>query len=263
MVNKIKSKDSGHIEIKDIIRERWNEHCTKYDRHGYHSGEGRDAWKALLTRALGDEKLSVLDVGCGTGIITLPLAELGHNVTGIDLSEGMLNIAKEKASNLDLSIEFKLGDADFLPFEDGLFDVVINRHLLWTLPNPEKAVSEWKRVLTPGGKIMIIDGNWDGRRRLHERIWRYLISAPLVLITERRSPFQGHYDRDTEKKLPMRYKERPQADIKILENLGFSVDVMDVPIPVFPRTRSLMGVLKYGCWGGRGSFLVKGIKEER
>ncbi|CAD7767200.1 MAG: hypothetical protein DNFNHJIP_00607 [Candidatus Argoarchaeum ethanivorans] len=111
--------------------------------------------------------------------------------------------------------------------------------------------------------MIIIDGNWGNFNSLRRRIWRYLVSAPLVLITERRSPSQWHYDRDLELKLPMRYKERPQADIGILEDLGFSVDVMDVPIPVFPRTRSLIGVLKYGCWGGRGSFLIKGIKQER
>ena len=259
----MKSEDSRHTEIKDIIRERWNEHCTKYDRHGYHSDERKEAWKSLLSQALGTEtkKLGILDVGCGTGMITLPLAELGHNVTGIDLSEGMLKIAKEKASNFNLAVEFKLGDAENLPFEDELFDVVINRHLLWTLPDPEKAISDWKRVLKPEGKLVIVDGNWDGHRGLHEQIWRYLVSAPLITITERRNPFHGHYDRDTEKKLPMRYKKRPEADIEILENLGFSVDVMDVPIPVFPRTKTFIGFIKYGFWSGRGSFLVKGTKK--
>lgn len=260
----MKSEDSGHTEIKNIIRERWNEHCIKYDRHGYHAEEGKEAWKALLSQALGTvtEKLDILDVGCGTGMITLPLAELGHSVTGIDLSEGMLRIAKEKASNFNLAVEFKLGDAENLPFEDELFDVVINRHLLWTLPDPEKAISGWKRVLKPGGKVMILDGNWDGHKRVHELIWHYFVSAPMILITERRNPFHGHYDRDTEKKLPMRYKKRPEADIEILEKLGFSVNVMDVPIPIFPRTKTILGFLKYGHWSGRGSFLVKGIKHE-
>ena len=59
----------------------------------------------------------------------------------------------------------------------------------------------------------------------------------------------------------IKYKKRPQADIEILENLGFSVDVMEVPIPVFPRTQTFIGFIKYGFWSGRGSFLVKGTKE--
>ena len=55
----------------------------------------------------------------------------------------------------------------------------------------------------------------------------------------------------------MRQRKRPQADIEIFENLGFGVDVMDVKVP---RTRTLLDSLKYGYWGDRGYFMVKGIK---
>ena len=60
----------------------------------------------------------------------------------------------------------------------------------------------------------------------------------------------------------IKYKKRPEADIENLENLRFSVDVMDVPIPVFPRTKTFLGFIKYGFRSGRGSFLVRGIKQE-
>ncbi|RZN34687.1 MAG: class I SAM-dependent methyltransferase [Methanosarcinales archaeon] len=65
----------------------------------------------------------------------------------------MLGMAKEKAANRNLHAGFRIGDA-----ENILFDAVINRHLLRTLPNPKRAVSEWKLVLRPGGKVLIIDG---------------------------------------------------------------------------------------------------------
>ena len=52
----------------------------------------------------------------------------------------------------------------------------------------------------------------------------------------------------------IKYKKRPEADIEIMENLGFNVNVMDVPIPVFPSTKTFLGFIKYGSWSGRGSF---------
>jgi len=251
----------GEEWMKEVIRERWNRSACRYDSspgHGIHSEEEEKAWKNLLTQAIGAEKLNVLDVGCGTGILSLLLSEMGHIVTGIDISEGMLQKAKEKANALNLSINFRIGDAENLPFEDEIFDVVINRHLLWTLPDPEGAIFEWRRVLKPEGKVIIIDGNWGDYRKLHRRIWRYLISIPLILITERRNPRHGHYGRDLEKLLPMRQKKRPEADIEILKKHGFIVDVMDVRIP---RTQTLLGYLKYGNRDSRGYFLVKGIKQ--
>ncbi|GEM_PF-6911243 len=63
---------------------------------------------------------------CGTGVLSPLLAEIGHNVTGIDLSDGMLGRAKEKADDRSLSAEFRIDDAENLSFEDELFDVVIN-----------------------------------------------------------------------------------------------------------------------------------------
>ncbi|MHC1572714.1 MAG: class I SAM-dependent methyltransferase [Methanosarcinales archaeon] len=249
--------------IKEVIRERWNRSAHRYDNspgHGIHSEEEKEAWKNLLTQAIGAEKLNVLDVGCGTGTISLLLSEIGHIVTGIDISEGMLQKAKEKANILNLSINFRIGDAENLPFEDESFDVVINRHLLWTLPDPERAIFEWRRVLKSEGKLIIIDGSWGNYRRLHRQIWRYLISMPLILVTERRNPWRGHYGRDIEKLLPLRQRKRPEADIEIFKDHGFGVDVGNVKIP---RNQTLLGYLKYGHWGDRGYFIVKGIKEDR
>ena len=70
----------------------------------------------------------------------------------------MLAVAKSKASD---SIEFRIGDAENPPFDKGKFDAVVTRHVLWTLPNPEKALESWRNVLKPGGKVVVIDGIWD------------------------------------------------------------------------------------------------------
>jgi len=251
------------MDAKDVITQRWDRSSKTYDSrpgHGIQSEREKDAWKSLLNRAFDDQKLDVLDVGCGTGVISLILSEMGHNVTGIDLSEGMLKRAKEKAYDQNLRAEFRLDDAENLSFENESFDAVINRHLLWTLLNPERAVAKWKRVLKPGGKLIIIDGNGNNRNSMRRRIWRYFVSMPLVLLTERRNPIRGHYDRGIEGELPMRQRKRPEADVKILKDLGFGVEVMNVNVP---RTETLLSSLKYGSRSDRGYFLVKGIKATR
>ncbi|MBW2638499.1 MAG: methyltransferase domain-containing protein [Deltaproteobacteria bacterium] len=146
--------------------------------------------------------------------------------------------------------------AEKLSFPDDTFDVVINRHLLWTLPHPDKAINEWNRVLKSGGQVVILDGNFKNYN-LYRKLWRYCISVPLILITERKNPFHKRYSKDLEQQLPMRQKERPHADIDLLNSAGFrDIGVVNETVA---RTYSFLDHLKYGYWGGH--FLVKGVKQ--
>lgn len=94
----------------------------------------------LLNQAIGTtENLRVLDIGTGIGVIASLLAERGHFVIVVDLSENMLGKAK-KTRTSNLSVEFGNCVAENLPFKDNSVDAVISRHLLWTLPKPKKAL---------------------------------------------------------------------------------------------------------------------------
>ncbi|WP_292459837.1 class I SAM-dependent methyltransferase [Methanothermococcus sp.] len=141
--------------VKQEVKTYWDFRSDSYDNSPGHSGFV-DIWRTVLSETF-KGKMKILDVGCGTGFLSLILAELGHEVVGIDLSEGMLSKAKKKADDLGLDIEFMIGDAENLPFENDSFDAVVNRHLLWTLPNPDKAVMEWGRVIKNGGKLILIE----------------------------------------------------------------------------------------------------------
>ncbi len=248
------------MNAKEIIKDEWNRLARDFDDkagHGIRTKEEEEEWIKLLTAAIGKNRLKILDVGCGTGVITLLLAKMGHYVTGVDISERMLERARDKAKSIAVTVKFELGDAEDLPFKDEVFDVVINRHLLWTMLNPEKAVIEWRRVLKPGGKVIIIDGMWN-TWTLPRRIWR-LLAAPLILITEHRIPCHGHYDRDMEKKLPMKQSKRPQADIELLERCGFvDINVTRVEIPI---SRTFIERLKYGYWNN-DRFLLSATRSE-
>lgn len=107
----------------------------------------------------------------------LIFAEMGHCVTGIDLSERMLEQGRRKAAERNLSMTFLSGDAEDPPFPEDHFDLVVNRHLLWTLPHPERALRSWRRIIRPGGRVIVISGLWnDGcfASRLRSTISHYL-----------------------------------------------------------------------------------------
>src|SRR5665647_1174042 len=176
-------------QIKLDIANIWDISAETYDDkegHGIHSEIEREAWKTLFKSMLPSGRLDVLEVGCGTGEIGLLFAEMGHHVTGLDLSDKMLSKATEKTSKKMFDSTFKKGDAENPPFEAGTFDVVVSRHLLWTLPHPDDAVMNWKKLLKKGGALIVIDGLWNGW--LIERIARQFISDFLTLLVERQYP---------------------------------------------------------------------------
>jgi ubiquinone/menaquinone biosynthesis C-methylase UbiE len=151
-------------ESKRQIQQYWNDRAKTYDSDGIseiQSEKQREAWWSLLQKWIGEDQLTALDLGCGTGVISLLLAELGHDVLGIDLSSEMLDRARKKARSANLSIEFSTGDAEELLLLEDTYDLVTARWLIWTLPDPEKAIEEWKRVTRPGGRILLIEGHWD------------------------------------------------------------------------------------------------------
>lgn len=103
---------------------------------------------------------AVLDVGCGPGMFCYLLNRMGMKVTGVDYSEKMLEQARGFVNTAEACpVKFMRSDAQDLPFESETFDAVVSRNLVWNLENPKKAYSEWLRVLKPGGKIFIFDGN--------------------------------------------------------------------------------------------------------
>ena len=101
----------------------------------------------------------VLDVACGTGNLAIPLARGGAIVTGVDIASNLLTQARERAAAEGLSVVFDEGDAERLPYEDASFDAVVSMFGAMFAPWPERVVSEFARVLRPGGRLAT--ANWD------------------------------------------------------------------------------------------------------
>ena len=141
----------------------WDDLAPTFDNepdHGLRDPSIRQAWSQFLKTWIPDAGASVLDIGCGTGSLSVVLAELGHKVTGIDLSPAMIAQARAKAAAREVQIEFHVMDAAFPQLPDRQFDVLICRHLLWALPEPGQVLRRWGGFLKQRGRLILIEGFW-------------------------------------------------------------------------------------------------------
>ena len=137
----------------------------------------RAAYLDLLNLAPGER---VLDIGCGSGVVTRDLARrvgAGGSVVGLDPSAALLTVAAELADDAGLAgrITWREGDARALPFDDGAFDAAVAVTALCHIPDGEHAVPELVRVVRPGGRVGVFDRDNDS----------YIIAHPDRALTRR------------------------------------------------------------------------------
>ncbi|KUL41055.1 class I SAM-dependent methyltransferase [Streptomyces regalis] len=139
----------------------WDAEAGSFDDepdHGLRDPEVRQAWASRLRSWLPERPCDVLDLGCGTGSLSLLAAEQGHRVTGVDRSPAMVGLARAKLAGRDAA--FLVGDAAAPPVGEERFDVVLVRHVLWALPDPGRVLRHWRGLLRPGGRFVLVEGVW-------------------------------------------------------------------------------------------------------
>ncbi|HVQ87037.1 MAG TPA: class I SAM-dependent methyltransferase [Actinomycetes bacterium] len=142
----------------------WDSQADSFDDefdHGLTTAAAKDAWRTLLVSLLPSSPCAVADLGCGTGTLSLLLAHTGYQVTGMDLSEVMLDRARRKASDEQTVVDFCVGDVSDPPLHHGTFEVALARHVVWALPDPATALAAWRGLLRPGGRLVLIEGCWS------------------------------------------------------------------------------------------------------
>lgn len=146
--------------ISAEIRQFWDEDADSYDDSPSHYPQRPQelaAWGGTLRRLLPDPPARVLDAGAGTGFLSLLLAGQSYQVTALDLSARMLAALQAKAARLGLTVQTEHADAASPPA--GEFDAVVERHLIWTLPDPAGALAAW-RTAAPAGRLVLVEGSW-------------------------------------------------------------------------------------------------------
>ena len=251
--------------VKEEIKEYWD--LTK--EHAFFKDDSEEgAWRRSLQEEFGAERLKILDVGAGNGSLSLLFAEMGHDVVGIDISEGMLSVAKKKAKERGVDPDLRIGDAESLDFGDESYDAVVSRIVLWTLPNPEKAISEWMRVLKPGGRVYTFEIDSSGRSKSG---WiKRNLGLFLITLSERKNAWKrSNYSKEVAEKLPLGFEKASSTAIKKVELFrkgGFedvSVFAMEEVSEISQKNRKSVSLgykLAWGDPGNRGWYYIRGGK---
>ncbi|WP_111309174.1 class I SAM-dependent methyltransferase [Confluentibacter sediminis] len=138
---------------KNIV-EQFSKQASGYTSITSHS----DSLETLISIASASKKDEVLDIACGSGIVSCAFAKHTHHVTGIDMTQRMLDEAKKLQAKQDIkNVTWQIGDVENLPFEDRSFSIVVSRFGFHHFLNPLKVLSEMKRVCKPDGIVMVVD----------------------------------------------------------------------------------------------------------
>lgn len=155
-----RSDAAGAAIGKQTVQDVYEQVAAEYDERIPGAGHADDLFtesemRFLMSKVHRDS--TVLDMGCGTGRFTIPLARAGARMTGLDLTEAMLDQARAKSGAAQVDIEFRQGDMASLPFPDSSFDVVTSMLALMHIPlsDRQSVFNEVARVLKPGGRMLL------------------------------------------------------------------------------------------------------------
>ncbi|WP_299820428.1 class I SAM-dependent methyltransferase [uncultured Roseibium sp.] len=221
----------SNYDLREEIKEYWGKRAETFDTqpgHEIFSEEEREAWHGLFQRHLGSGGgRTALDLACGTGVISHLLDDLEFTVTGMDWAEPMLERARAKAKARQRQIRFLMGDAERTLEPADRYDVVACRHLVWTLVDPHAAFREWHRVLKPGGRLLVVDGDFVNAglvSRLMAGLSRVLekFSSSSPVQTAGSSPDMRDMHRSILSRVYFHDGARAEAVAQLLEETGFS-----------------------------------------
>ena len=218
-------------QVLEEIQDYWTRRASGFseavtEEMGTESGKN---W-TLFFRQIFPQPCNILDLGAGAGFFTMILASLGHTLTAVDYSVGMIEKTRVNIGNAGVSAQVLRMDAQHLSFADEVFDAVVSRNLIWNLEMPEQAYSEIFRVLKPGGTMVIMDGNFylhhhneryaKAREKLREKFVRNECRNGHVRFNRGEVDF-SIIENIAAEKLPLSRQERPVWDFGVLTEIGF------------------------------------------
>lgn len=148
---------------KEGIRKLFDNIAQDYDRLNHILSLNIDkGWRKKAVREIADvdKPLKVLDVACGTADFTIEIARKvasGSEVIGVDISEGMMAIGREKIEKAGVSAELSVADCEALPYQEGTFDRISVGFGVRNFEHLDLGLREMYRVLVPGGKLVILE----------------------------------------------------------------------------------------------------------
>lgn len=219
------------MNLKDKIIHAWD-----ISAEGYSSkivpldfvSPGKEIWTDLiLSAAPVSGKMDILDVGTGPGVFATLMTLAGHHAVGIDISDKMLEEARENSARFGAHPEYIRMDSENLSFPDASFDMIISRNVVWIMEDPEAVYRRWLRILKPGGRVVVFDtghGKSDFLTKFDHNNEEYIEDYIRQFGKEPPISFdRGKYEeaRGWKRDLKLTYEERPQWDVDTMKALGY------------------------------------------
>ena len=181
----------------------WDAEAPSFDQapdHGLLDPEVRAAWRELLLGVLPAAPAVVADLGCGTATLALLLAHDGYSVEALDFSPAMVALATAKVDAappvVGSRVTVRHGDAADPGLAPASVDVVLCRHVLWALPDPVAAVRRWVSALRPGGRLVLVEGNWSTGAGLTARRCAEIVGEACSRVEVRHLPDPALWGRE-------------------------------------------------------------------
>ena len=210
---------------KEKVQEMFDNIAPTYDKLNHVLSMNVDKlWRRHALKEIVDGTAQrILDVACGTGDSTVSIARAageGSTVTGVDISEGMMALVEGKAAKAGVGerIRLQVADGEALPYEDGTFDRVTCAFGIRNFEHKEKGLAEFRRVLKPGGKAVILELSVPQNRAVR---WAYDLYFTRLLP---RIGGAVSGDKAAYRYLPESVHQfpSPQAFCRMMEDAGFS-----------------------------------------
>ena len=223
-MNKFSHKGS---EKKKLVTRLFNDIARRYDFLNHFFSFGIDYyWRNRLVKLIQPQKNHiVLDVATGTGDVAFKLAPKTEKVTGIDIASNMIDLAnKKKDKKKSLNVDFLVGDAENLPFEDSTFDVITISYGYRNISDQPKALKEFNRILKKEGRLFILEFS-EPKNRIIGPLYKFYSYKVMPFVA---SMFTKKYAYDYLPESIDMFPSRQEIK-KTLEDNNFSnVDVTDM-----------------------------------
>ena len=223
-MNKFSHKGS---EKKKLVTRLFNDIARRYDFLNHFFSFGIDYyWRSRLVKLIRPQKNHiVLDVATGTGDVAFKLAPKTEKVTGIDIASNMIDLAnKKKDKKKLLNVDFLVGDAENLPFEDSTFDVITISYGYRNISDQPKALKEFNRILKKEGRLFILEFS-EPKNRIIGPLYKFYSYKVMPFVA---SMFTKKYAYDYLPESIDMFPSRQEIK-KTLEDNNFSnVDVTDM-----------------------------------
>jgi len=181
----------------------WDAEAPAFDEapdHGLLDEGVRDAWRELLMGVLPPAPAGVADLGCGTATLALLLGEEGYRVEALDFSPAMVALATAKLDAAPPTVRSLVTVREGNAADPGLapasVDVVLCRHVLWALPDPVSVVRRWVAALRPGGRLVLVEGDWSTGAGLTARRCAQIVGESCTRVEVRRLPEPALWGRE-------------------------------------------------------------------